>query len=88
MEEDCKGKRPPPKPREPKAYGPIIIPAINSPKTDGIPRLDASFPKILTAKTIFSDDFEKSDFVFSGPEFFIYQLTGAAVTILPETPVR
>lgn len=41
-------------------------------------------PKILTAKTIFSDDFEKSDFVFSGPEFFIYQLTGAAVTILPE----
>lgn len=41
-------------------------------------------PKILTAKKLFSDDFEKSDFIFSGPEFFIYQITGTAVTILPE----
>ena len=42
-------------------------------------------PKILTAKTIFSDDFEKSDFAFSGPEYLIYELTGKAVTILPES---
>jgi sugar (pentulose or hexulose) kinase len=41
-------------------------------------------PKILTAKTSFPDDFEKSDFIFSGPEYLIYELTGKAVTILPE----
>lgn len=40
--------------------------------------------RVLTLKNYFSASYEKSHFVFSGPEFFIYKLTGKALTILPE----
>lgn len=41
-------------------------------------------PRIMAFKNCFSADYTKSDFIFSGPEFFIYELCNAAVTILPE----
>ena len=41
-------------------------------------------PKILGFKNLFSKEFERSEFIFSGPEFLIYELTGKAVTVLPE----
>ena len=41
-------------------------------------------PKILALKNLFFSDFEKAPYIFSGPEYLIYQLTGAAVTVLPE----
>ena len=49
---------------------------------------DAKFslflPKILTLKNLFTDNFNKSPYIFSGPEYLIYLLTGKPVTILPE----
>lgn len=39
---------------------------------------------ILFLKEKFPEYFERSRFVFSGPEYLIYKLTGNAVTILPE----
>lgn len=41
-------------------------------------------PRILAFKNKFPDDFYSSSFIFSGPEFLIYVLTGTALTILPE----
>ena len=41
-------------------------------------------PRILELKNRFTDDYAASTHIFSGPEYFIYQLTGSAVTILPE----
>ncbi len=41
-------------------------------------------PKILHLKNCFPDEFKNSKFIFSGPEFVLYELTGNAVTILPE----
>ena len=41
-------------------------------------------PRILAFKKLFNKDFEQNDFIFSGPEYLIYQLTDSPVTILPE----
>lgn len=41
-------------------------------------------PRIQYFKQNFSQDFSSSEFIFSGPEFLIWQLTGKALTILPE----
>lgn len=41
-------------------------------------------PKILSLKNKYKEDFDSSKYVFSGPEYFIYQLTNTAITILPE----
>lgn len=41
-------------------------------------------PKILSLKHEYPFDFDRSTLIFSGPEYFIYKLTGNAVTILPE----
>lgn len=41
-------------------------------------------PKILSLREKYPYDFERSQYIFSGPEYFIYKLTGNAVTILPE----
>ena len=41
-------------------------------------------PRILELKNRFANEYAASAYVFSGPEYFIYQLTGSAVTILPE----
>lgn len=41
-------------------------------------------PRIMSFKTCFQSDYSKADFLFSGPEFLIYELCNAAVTILPE----
>lgn len=41
-------------------------------------------PRILTFQKKFPTQYEKSKYIFSGPEFLIYKLTGNAVTILPE----
>ena len=41
-------------------------------------------PKILSLKNKYPKDFEESKYIFSGPEFFIFQLTNNALTILPE----
>lgn len=40
-------------------------------------------PRIVMMKHLFPKEFEEG-FVFSGPEYFMYQLTGVPVTILPE----
>ena len=41
-------------------------------------------PKILSLKKRNKKSFKKSHWIFSGPEYLIYVLTGEAVTILPE----
>ena len=41
-------------------------------------------PKLLAVKNKAAGVYKKSKLIFSGPEFFIYVLTGQAVTILPE----
>lgn len=42
-------------------------------------------PKIAALRKAYADEFEKSETVFSGPEYLIYFLTGNKVTILPES---
>ncbi|MCR5188512.1 MAG: hypothetical protein K6C97_06210 [Treponema sp.] len=41
-------------------------------------------PKILLFKELFRKDFDQTKYIFSGPEYLIFRLTGHAVTILPE----
>ena len=41
-------------------------------------------PRIVELKNRFPSQYASSSRVFSGPEYFIYQLTGSALTILPE----
>ena len=41
-------------------------------------------PKILELKERFPKEYNKTAFIFSGPEYLIYKLTRNAVTILPE----
>lgn len=41
-------------------------------------------PRIMELKKRFPEEYEESSFVFSGPEFLIYQLSGKPLTILPE----
>lgn len=41
-------------------------------------------PKIATFKVLFPEEYENTEYIYSGPEFLIYQLTGRAVTVLPE----
>lgn len=41
-------------------------------------------PRILLFKKRFSEEYKKSKWIFSGPEYLIWKLTGRAVTILPE----
>jgi sugar (pentulose or hexulose) kinase len=41
-------------------------------------------PKIIALKETFPAEFADSAHIFSGPEYLIWQLTGSAVTILPE----
>lgn len=41
-------------------------------------------PKILQAKEKIADNWEKINYIFSGPEYLVWQLTGEAVTVLPE----
>lgn len=41
-------------------------------------------PRILAFRDFFPDDFSSSGFVFSGPEYLIFLLTGNPVTVLPE----
>lgn len=41
-------------------------------------------PRFLQFKAQYRDSWEKCDTVFSGPEYFIYRLTGKSVTVLPE----
>ena len=41
-------------------------------------------PRLVGLKKLHADEWNDSQFIFSGPEFLIYSLTGNAVTILPE----
>lgn len=41
-------------------------------------------PRIMAFKECFPSDYAGSDLIFSGPEYFIYELCDSAVTILPE----
>lgn len=41
-------------------------------------------PKIKAFMNLYPDDWEKTGVLLSGPEFLIFKLTGARVTILPE----
>ncbi|MBP5328672.1 MAG: FGGY-family carbohydrate kinase [Spirochaetaceae bacterium] len=41
-------------------------------------------PRLLYLKEHFADEFEKTNTVFAGFEFLIYQLTGTPLTVLPE----
>ena len=41
-------------------------------------------PRLLLFKNLFPEEYEKSNLIFSGPEYVIWKLTGKAVTILPE----
>lgn len=54
-----------------------VLPALTQTKSIFIPRL-AMF------KEMYPSEWENSKYIFSGPEYFIYRLTGEALTILPE----
>ena len=41
-------------------------------------------PKILAYRDNFPNEFSRTKYLFSGPEYFIYELTGNAITLLPE----
>lgn len=41
-------------------------------------------PKLIAFKELFPYEFNCTPYMFSGPEYFIYKLTGVAVTLLPE----
>ena len=41
-------------------------------------------PRILLFRDLISDEFEQTTHLFSGPEYLMWQLTGKAVTVLPE----
>lgn len=41
-------------------------------------------PRLLCFRALFTKNFENSRYIFSGPEYLIYELTGIPVTILPE----
>jgi sugar (pentulose or hexulose) kinase len=41
-------------------------------------------PRILLFRDLIGDEYESTSHLFSGPEYLIWQLTGNAVTILPE----
>ncbi len=41
-------------------------------------------PQFLTLKELYKADWEKSDTIFSGPEYLIYKLTQSKVSVLPE----
>ncbi len=41
-------------------------------------------PRILLFRDLISDEYEQTTHLFSGPEYLLWQLTGNAVTVLPE----
>ena len=58
------------------------IPSYEIPTEQG--RKSLFLPKLLALKNLFPEAFERAPYVFSGPEYLIYQLTGNPVTVLPE----
>lgn len=62
---------------------------ISTPHTDGTLAAKSLFlPRIAAFLAQHHDVYLSTEYVFSGPEFLIYQLTGKAVTILPEERYR
>lgn len=54
-------------------------------KVDEVPNEVSLFlPRILGFKKKYPDAFKTDRYIYSGPEFLIWQLTGKAITILPE----
>ena len=47
-------------------------------------RTSLFIPKLLTFRTVHPEQWAKSRWLFSGPEYLIYRLTGSRLTILPE----
>lgn len=41
-------------------------------------------PKLIAFKDLFPKEYNRTQYLFSGPEYFIYELTGNAYTLLPE----
>lgn len=41
-------------------------------------------PRLYAFKKMFSESWSKSKYIFSGPEYLIYEITGRALSILPE----
>ncbi len=41
-------------------------------------------PRVLAFQKLFPREFDRTQLLFSGPEYLIYKLTGKAVTLLPE----
>lgn len=41
-------------------------------------------PKLIAFKENYSKEYNRTPYLFSGPEYFIYELTGSAITLLPE----
>lgn len=41
-------------------------------------------PRIIAFKELFPKEYNRSNYLFSGPEYLIYELTNRAVTVLPE----
>lgn len=41
-------------------------------------------PKIAAFKLLFPDEFDRTDFIYSGPEYLINKITSSAITVLPE----
>jgi xylulokinase len=57
--------------------------------TAGTPAADSLFlPRILSFKSLFPSQYSASRFLFSGPEYFVHQLTGSCITVLPEERYR
>lgn len=41
-------------------------------------------PKLIAFKELYPKEYNRTQYLFSGPEYFVYELTGNAITLLPE----
>ena len=56
---------------------------VNQIKTEISQTKSLYIPQFLAFKKFFPDEWQSSDFIFSGPEFLIYKLSGKAFSLLP-----
>ncbi|MBP5357906.1 MAG: hypothetical protein J6Y69_01810 [Treponema sp.] len=60
-----------------------VIPEPDTELSDAVKK-SLFIPRLVGLKKLHADEWNESQYIFSGPEFLIYSLTGNALTILPE----
>lgn len=60
----------------------------NVPLRNASPSESLFIPRLAAFKSLFPDDWKTSAYIYSGPEYLVWRLTGNAVTVLPEERYR